>query len=189
MPDKPVAAGKSSFDLIDVQKTLPLLLPDEGGTLLDLACGPGDYSLAMADKMRECGRVIALDLWEQGIAALRRTTAVQGIANLEARVTDIRKPLPLMQNSIDSSLLATVLHDLEGEEQGHVLAQLSNVLKGGGLLNVIEFKKVAEGPGPPLRIRLAEEDIDRLAADCGFQKVQSAEIGNYNYLVQYRLVQ
>ena len=85
--------------------------------------------------------------------------------------------------------MANVLHDLEQEEQGQVLAHLTKVLKGGGLLNIIEFKKIAEGPGPPLPIRLAESDIDGLVADYGFQKVQSTDIGRYNYLVQYRLNQ
>lgn len=189
MSDKPVAAGKSSYHLIDADKILPLLLPGHGGTLLDLACGPGDYSLAMADRMRTSGRVVAIDLWAQGIAGLRAKTAERGIVNLEANVADIRTPLPLRQKSIDSSLLATVLHDLEQEEQRQVLAHLTKVLKGGGLLNIIEFKKIAEGPGPPLSIRLAESDIDGLVADYGFQKVQSTDIGRYNYLVQYRLNQ
>jgi len=49
MNDKPIAAGKSSFDLIDFAKLVDVLDIEKGITFLDVACGAGAYTLALAD--------------------------------------------------------------------------------------------------------------------------------------------
>ncbi len=55
MSDKPVAAGKSSFDLIDTEKAFALMAPMPGSKFLDLACGIGRYSMEIARKIGEKG--------------------------------------------------------------------------------------------------------------------------------------
>ena len=67
MSDKPVAAGKSSFDLIDVEKTFAIMNLKPDSVFLDLACGTGKYSIELARNIGEKGTVYAVDLWEEGI--------------------------------------------------------------------------------------------------------------------------
>jgi len=47
MHDKPIAAGKSSFGLIDFAKLTEVLEIEAGITFLDVACGVSAYSLAL----------------------------------------------------------------------------------------------------------------------------------------------
>ena len=53
MNDKPIAAGKSSFDLIDFAKLVDVLDIEKGITFLDVACGAGAYTLALADHRKQ----------------------------------------------------------------------------------------------------------------------------------------
>ena len=55
MTEKPIAAGKSSFNLVDSKKLFSELRLKENTTLLDLACGSGAYSIAASEYIGEEG--------------------------------------------------------------------------------------------------------------------------------------
>jgi len=183
---KPPGAGKSSFDLIEPARLLEQLPLQQGITFLDLGCGAGNYTLAVAEAIGKHGVVVALDLWPPGIEGLQERAAAAGRRNIRAMLADISKLIPLGDHSVDVCLMATVLHDLAefGMAEG-ALGEARRVLKPGGALAVVEFDKVEGPPGPPLRIRLAPEEVENLAAPYGFKKSRMARIGPYNYLLLF----
>ena len=73
MSHHPTGAGKSSFDLIDRQRFWDAISLKPGMTVVDLACGAGRYTTAMAKKIGPEGLIIAVDLWEEGIARIKET--------------------------------------------------------------------------------------------------------------------
>ena len=85
-PHKPPGAGKSSYDLIDPGTLWAELNLPPGITFLDLGCGQGNYTLAAADRIGPAGLVYAVDLWEEGIAALKARAAREGRENLKPLV-------------------------------------------------------------------------------------------------------
>ncbi len=183
---KPPGAGKSSFDLIEPARLLEQLPLQQGITFLDLGCGAGNYTLAVAEAIGKHGVVVALDLWPPGIEGLQERAAAAGRRNIRAMLADISKLIPLGDHSVDVCLMATVLHDLaEFGMAGGALEEAQRVLKPGGALAVVEFDKVEGPPGPPLRIRLAPEEVEDLAAPYGFKKSRLARIGPYNYLLLF----
>ena len=113
MRGKPIAAGKSSFDLIDAIRLFSELQLKKNTVLLDLACGSGSYAIAASEYIGEQGRIYAFDLWQEGIDSLRQETAARQIKNIHAEVADISVEIPVGDNSIDVCLMATVLHDLD----------------------------------------------------------------------------
>lgn len=186
MSDKPVAAGKSSFDLIDKEKAFAAMALRPGSSFLDLACGVGRYSIAIAQHIGTQGTVHAVDLWCEGIDVLERETQTKGLRNIKAVCADIRTPLPFAENSMDACLAATILHDLSEKDQKATLREIVRLLKPDGMLHIIEFKKMDKGPGPPERIRMDETDIEALVAPFGFTRVARTEVGEFNYMVKYR---
>ena len=188
MSEKPVAAGKSSFDLIDTVKTFELMDIKPGSCFLDLACGVGKYSIEIADKIGNTGTVYAVDLWQEGIEALKQEIKSKNIKNINAILADISKKLPLEESSIDSCLMATILHDLSESDQKFTLHEAARVIKPGGMLYIIEFKKINNGPGPPIDIRMDETQIETLVTTYGFKKVISSEVGEFNYLSKYKKI-
>lgn len=184
---KPTGAGKSSFDLIDSDKFFSELNLNMGISFLDVACGRGLYCLAAAEIIGEGGRVVGLDLWEEGIELLKSEAAARNISNIDAVVGDAAVKFPLEGSSIDVCLMATVLHDfVEDKIEQEALGETARVVKSNGVLAIMEFKKIEGPPGPPLHIRLSPEDVDNLLAPFGFIQEHIADVGPYNYLMLYK---
>jgi len=183
MGNHPIAAGKSSFDLVDVS----LVFQETGLTncraFLDLACGAGRYTLAAASRLPRTSTIYAVDLWEEGIEQLRQAIASQGITNVVPILADVAGELPIPDGSIDLILMATVLHDLAVEQTDRpALKQASRVLGPGGRLAVIEFKKIDHGPGPPIAIRLDPQEVADKVGEFGFEPLKTMDVGTYTYL-------
>src|SRR5512135_969553 len=92
---EPVAAGKSSFDLIDAGEFFARLGLREGDRVADLASGVGRYSLEIAKAVGARGVVHAVDLWEEGVETLRRRVREEGIGNVRPLRADITERIPL----------------------------------------------------------------------------------------------
>jgi ubiquinone/menaquinone biosynthesis C-methylase UbiE len=188
MNDKPIGAGKSSFDLIDPALFFNTLQLDSNLVFLDVACGIGNYSLAVAEVLGENSTIFAIDLWPEGISSLLAEISKKKISNIWTTVGDINKRIALIKNSIDVCLMATVLHDLvEVKTQHGALKEIARVLKPGGLLAIIEFIKVEGPPGPPIDIRLTAEEVESIVAPYGFHKKYITDVGPYNYLAGFIL--
>ncbi len=61
--------------------------------------------------------------------------------------------------------------------------EIARVLKPGGRLCIIEFKKVEDGPGPPLSVRLSPEETEEVVAPLGFVKDRVTDVGPFHYLI------
>jgi predicted methyltransferase len=76
-----------------------------------------------------------------------------------------------------------VLHDFaESVQADTVLKKIKTLLKPGGCLAIIEFKKIQGPPGPPLNIRLSEAAVEKMVTPHGFVKKETADMGKHTYL-------
>jgi ubiquinone/menaquinone biosynthesis C-methylase UbiE len=185
---KPKAAGKSSYDLIDIDKFFKELNLQEGIAFLDVACGRGAYCLAASEIVGEKGRVYGVDLWEEGIELLKAAADEKSAGNIEALVSDAAKQIPIDDRIIDVCLMATVLHDfVEDKIDQEVLHEIVRVVKPKGILAIMEFMKIDGPPGPPRHIRLSPHQVDSLLSPFGFKQEHSADVGPYNYLMLFKI--
>ena len=184
---KPTGAGKSSFDLIDIDTFFNELKLQRGISFLDVACGRGPYCLAAAEIIGEKGRIVGMDLWEEGIALLKSAAAAKNMTNIDAIVSDAREKFPLDDDSIDVCLMATVLHDfVEDKIDQEALRETARVVKSNGVLAIMEFKKIDGPPGPPRHIKLSPAEVENLLFPFGFVREHLADVGPYNYLMLYK---
>jgi ubiquinone/menaquinone biosynthesis C-methylase UbiE len=184
---KPTAAGKSSYDLIDVDIFFKELNLQEGISFLDLACGRGAYCLAASEIIGDKGRIYGVDLWAEGIELLKSAAAARGLSNIEAIISDAAKKIPVDNHTIDVCLMATVLHDfVEDKIDQEVLAETARTVKPNGILAIMEFKKIDGPPGPPRHIRLSPEQVDDLLTPFGYKREHFADVGPFNYLLLYK---
>jgi ubiquinone/menaquinone biosynthesis C-methylase UbiE len=185
---KPTGAGKSSFGLIDTAKFFFELDLKKGTTFLDVACGRGAYSLAAADIIGNNGQIYAVDLWEEGISILKDEAASKEVQNITAFVSDVAKHIPVEDDCVDVCLMATVLHDFVGDNVDRaVMNEIMRVIKPNGVLAIVEFYKKDGPPGPPKRVRLSPQEVDRMLSVYGFQQKRYTEIGPDNYLQIFNL--
>jgi SAM-dependent methyltransferase len=81
---------------------LAKLAPAPGERVLDLGCGCGDTSLALARAVGPAGRVLGLDLSEPMLARARERAASAGLANLAFRSADVQTA-PLEAEAFDAA--------------------------------------------------------------------------------------
>jgi ubiquinone/menaquinone biosynthesis C-methylase UbiE len=82
--------------------------------------------------------------------------------------------------------MATALHELTLSQMADAaLSEVSRVLGPEGTLAIIEFDKIDRPPGPPIHIRLAPDDVERIVTPYGFNKKQLTHVGPYNYLMTF----
>lgn len=185
---KPVGAGRSSFGLIDADKVFGELQLEKGSTFVDLGCGRGEYAIVFAEIVGHEGLVYAIDVWEEGIAALSEEVKGRRLKNLIPMVADVAEKVPLEDNSVDVCFMASVFHDLVlANVTDGTLAEVVRVLKRERFLVILEFKKIDGSPGPPLSSRLAPEEVEKNVARYGFAKERIAETGPYTYLITFQL--
>jgi len=186
---KPKGAGKSSFELINPKILMDMLPVETGSVVLDLACGKGIYSIFLSEIVSDQGLIYAVDLWKEGLALLEEQIKTRDIINIKTLLNDATEQIDIDNYSVDVCLMATVLHDFEEiNKAGIVLKQIKTILKPGGYLAVIEFKKIEGPPGPPVKIRLSEDEVEKMVTDYGFKKEKTADIGEYNYLMTFQSI-
>ncbi|MCL6106072.1 MAG: methyltransferase domain-containing protein [Actinobacteria bacterium] len=184
---KPIAAGKSSFEIIDEEAVFAQLQLKGGETVIDAGSGIGNYAVALATTAGSGSNIHAFDLWPEGIEQLRQRINTGGLRNLAAAVADVSRNIPMDDGAADVFLMVTVLHDLVEDGKGDgALREAARVLKPGGRLVIVEFNKEAGTPGPPLHIRLAPEELDSLVEPAGFAGLSRAKAGPYAYISIYR---
>ncbi len=182
--EKPHGAGRSTFELVDVDRVFQSLPLTPSTVFLDLGCGKGKYALAAARFMGPHSTVYGIDAWQKGLEELKQQAASEGLRNVIAIHANLNEHIPLDNAAVDVCLMASVLHDLLRESSGDtVMAETARVLKPGGRLCIIEFKKVGDGPGPPLSVRLSPEETEALIMPFGFVKDRVTDAGPFHYLI------
>lgn len=185
----PTGSGKSSFDLIDTDLLFRTIHLEPEMTVLDLGCGAGNYTMAIAKHKMAPGRIIAIDMWREGIASLRQAAASIASVTVETHIADIRRQLPVSDASVDLCLMATVLHDLIHDDSEDIafLEEIGRVLTSNGILAIAEFKKQDGPPGPPKAIRMRLEEVSALLLRAGFIRFSEVvELGPQIYFAQFR---
>jgi ubiquinone/menaquinone biosynthesis C-methylase UbiE len=178
--------GVSSFDAIDSALAFRELRLKKGDFFLDLGCGAGDYAIQAAKIIGDSGKAYAFDKWKEVVAKLAEKARAQGLNNIEAIDVDIiTSSLPLKDKSIDVCLIAQVLHGLSlSKDTKTMFTEIRRVLKTGGRLAIIDFKKEDCGFGPPLEIRLLPREVEDMMTKYGFKKTGLADLG-CSYMIQF----
>lgn len=190
-------SGISSKSKLDAPNLLKSIGIGPGQVFLDAGAGFGHFSLAAAPLVGDGGKVYAVDIYAEGMAALRNEAARLGVSNLEAIVADITNPLPLPDASVDLCLMVNVLHGFVANgETAAAMGEIARVVKPGGALAVVEWKKSSPtgrwnwrrlareikrrlshvsplfASGPPQAIRLSADEVTAAVTPFGFRAVR-----------------
>ena len=138
-----------------------------GMTVLEIGCGSGAFTTAMAHAVRPEGHVHALDIQADMLRQLRRKLAkpaYQDITNVTLHEHNAYD-LPFEDGTLDLVYLVTVLPEIP--DQLRALAEIKRVLKPGGILAVGELLIDPDYPLRQTTVRIGERAGFAVAATSG----------------------
>jgi ubiquinone/menaquinone biosynthesis C-methylase UbiE len=110
---------------------------EPGQNVLDLGCGPGTFSIAMAKMVGESGKVIAVDVQEEMLQIVRKKAAQQGLESIIFTHKSDPDRIGLSEK-VDFALAFYMVHEVPDAEA--FLKEIASVLKPKGKLLIVEPK-------------------------------------------------
>ena len=164
-----------------------------GMVVADFGSGAGYFTILMGQKVGENGKVYALDIQESALDNVRVKAKSAGLENVETIRANLEVPggSSLADNSQDMVLLANIL--FQSDLKGEIVKEAVRVLKSGGSLVVIDWKRAAgampdgrQGFGPPDDLRTDEIAMRSLVLGEGLIFENDIDAGQFHYGMKFR---
>ena len=167
----PLDLWESFFDPAGVLEALGCR--DVRGDLVEFGCGYGSFTVVAAERV--AGTVFALDIDPLMVAATAERVAQAGLGNVVVEQRDfVADGAGRPDEGMVFGLLFNILHI---EDPVDLLREANRVIRPGGVLGVIHWKRdVATPRGPSLDIRPRPEDCRAWGEQAGFRRVRCKEL-------------
>ena len=151
-----------------------------GDAVADIGAGPGYFALRLARAVGPLGRVYAVDVVPEMIAALRQRLDRAGVGNVMPILAADGDPM-LPPAACDLVLVVDTFHHFP-DGPGYLKA-LAATLKPGGKIANVDFHKREAPVGPPLEQRVAREDFLDAARQAGLVVIEEKTFLPFQYFV------
>lgn len=153
----------------------------KGMNVADFGCGAGYFTISLANETGPGGKVYALDVQESALDNVRAKARSHGLENVET----IRSNLEifgssgLVDGSQDIVLLANIL--FQSVKKDAIIREAERVLKSGGKMIIIDWKKGVGGFGPPEDLKSDCEEMRRLGEKEGLVFEHNIDAGQFHF--------
>lgn len=153
----------------DTQSLLKALRIRPGEAVCDMGCGNGYYTLELARRTGERGKVLAVDIQPEMLSLLNQRAQKADIRNIEPILGTLVDP-KLPAGALDLILLVDVYHEFSHPE--HMLRAMRKSLKPDGRLVLVEFR--LEDPDVPIKLlhKMSKKQIMKELPPNGFKLVE-----------------
>ena len=159
------------------RRTVALAALRPGEQVLEVGCGTGDVALAAQAQLGPTGAVTGIDPAPEMIAVARAKAARAGVA-VAFQLGRI-EALDFAPGSFDVVLSSLMMHHLPGDLKRQGLAEIARVLKPGGRLLIVDFKRPTSGLERALTrlgghgsLQLGVQDLTALLSATGFTHIE-----------------
>jgi ubiquinone/menaquinone biosynthesis C-methylase UbiE len=125
-----------------------------GMTVMDVGCGMGMFSIAMAKMVGNEGRVIAVDLQQKMLDMLRKRAEKEGVVD-RIRFHKCEQDRLRIEEPVDFALAMMMIHEVP--DQKRLLREIYGCLKPGDKLLVVEPKIHVPGTAFKKTVAMAME--------------------------------
>jgi ubiquinone/menaquinone biosynthesis C-methylase UbiE len=150
----------------------------------DLGCGSGFYAVPAAQMVGKEGVVFAVDVQEAKLAATVSIANQFGVKNIKVVRADLAKPLlDIPTDSCDLVMIGNILHEIN--DKTALIQNTYRILKTGGKVLVVEWKRTATPFGPPLQNRVDQQQLEIMLMTAGLRKERELQADGYHYSVLF----
>jgi ubiquinone/menaquinone biosynthesis C-methylase UbiE len=146
--------------------------------LIDIGAGTGFFALHFSKKIE--GKIYACDISDEMVKWMNDNLLLesQGIV-IPVKMDENSVPLP--DGTADLVYMINLHHELE--DPIRVIKESLRLLKEGGRLMIIDWKKEETPEGPPLELRVEEETIEHQMRTCGFSDIRKYALLQYHHFL------
>jgi ubiquinone/menaquinone biosynthesis C-methylase UbiE len=159
------------------QRTTDLAQLQPGEAVLDVGCGTGALAMEASRRVGATGRVCGIDPGPKQITRAH-SKAERASLPIDFQVGVIEH-LAFPNHSFDVVLSTLVMHHLPDDLKHLGLAEIARVLRPGGRLVIVDFKRAEAEPRQPAQLgagSLGLQDLPALLQEAGFEHLESGEI-------------
>ena len=154
----------------------------EGEAVADIGSGTGYFTLRFAEAVGDSGTVYAVDVSPDMVRHLNRRLRDRGVGNVVTVLADPTDPL-LRDGSVDRFVIVDTWHHIE--DQGGYLEKMKRMLRPGGQVVHIDFKKGDLPVGPPPGHKIARGDVVARMEEAGFRLTAEHDFLPYQYFLVF----
>ena len=162
--------GRSSESFLNAREIIMELGLEGNEVFMDAGCGDGHAAIEAVDILGEDATIYAVDIFEPSIEDLIKDKEEKGIDNLFPICADIADHIDLDDDVVDIVLLINVWHGFKATRRmDEAIEELKRILKPGGKIAIMDYKKQEARHGPPITVRSSPEDLEEVFKEHGME--------------------
>ena len=154
----------------------------DGETLTDIGAGSGLFAFRFAHHVGKTGRVYAVDINPDMILYMNRRIRDLKLSNVVTVLSAADDPL-LPAVGIDRFFICNTWHHVQ--KQPEYIALMKGMLKKGGQVIILDYKKEKLPVGPPPEMKIAREDVLKQFESNGFRLAREHTFLPYQYFLVF----
>ncbi|HAS84892.1 MAG TPA: hypothetical protein DCS23_02360 [Candidatus Yonathbacteria bacterium] len=153
----------------------------EGMVIADLGAGTGAYTLPLAEKVGESGRVYAVEVQKDFLTNIKDEATRRGLKNVELLWGNIENigGTKIKDGVCDAVIISNVL--FQAEDKSGLLREASRILKVGGKLFLIDWTDSFNNLGPAPKMVVTKDTALALCEAEGFVLKNEVPVGEHHY--------
>ena len=151
-----------------------------GDTVVDIGCGEGFFALPAARIAGNRGKVIGIDINGEAVSRMLEQARREGLSNVSG-IVGSGEETRACEGCADLIFFGIDLHDFSDPRK--VLHNARLMIKAGGTLCNLDWKKEETPFGPPISKRFDEETAAVLIRESGFSVLRIEEVPPWFYLI------
>jgi ubiquinone/menaquinone biosynthesis C-methylase UbiE len=168
--------------LIDPQIVVEKTQVSERMAVGDLGCGrTGHFVFPIAFAVGEYGMVYAVDILKDVLSGIERRAKQENIKQIKTVWSNLEifGATKIESSSLDIALLINIL--FQSNKRSEIIREATRLLKRGGKLLIIDWKKIATPLGPSITERLNKENLAAVSKRLGLELVEEFSAGAYHF--------
>jgi len=166
------------------QEVITALKLKEGEVIADIGAGSGYFTFRLAHHVGDTGRVYAVDVSPEMVVHLNRRIRDLKLKSVVSILAAPDDPL-LADASVDLFFICDTWHHIENHDR--YLALLKKMLKPGGQIVMVDFKKEQTPMGPPMEMRIDRADLVKEMEKNGFKVAAEHTFLPYQYFLVFKV--
>jgi len=153
-----------------------------GEVVADIGAGSGYFTFRLAQHVGDRGKVYTVDVSPDMILHINRRIRELKAANVVSILADADDPL-LSDSSVNRFFFCDSWHHVDN--QSKYLSLIKRMLKPNGEIIMIDFHKKDLPVGPPLRMKIAREDLIKQMDNSSFRLAKEHTFLPYRYFLVF----